>query len=138
MRGAASRHPRRARELGIDAEEMSRWRDAAEAMYLPYDETLGVHPQAEGLTSHQIWDFAATTPEQYPLLRDGLHMAALAGSWIALVACLAGMRDRDGTLSFVPRLPEEFVPARIQDLPAAPGAGRGRAGSDRHRHPARR
>ena len=41
--------------------------------------------------------------------RDGLHMAALAGSWIALVAGLAGMRDRDGTLSFAPRLPGELT-----------------------------
>ena len=40
--------------------------------------------------------------------RDGLHMAALAGSWIALVAGLAGMRDRDGALSFAPRLPAEL------------------------------
>jgi glycosyl hydrolase family 65 len=37
---------------------------------------------------------------------DGLHMAALAGSWMALVAGLAGMRNQDGTLSFAPRLPE--------------------------------
>ena len=40
--------------------------------------------------------------------QDGLHMAALAGSWIALVAGLAGMRDRDGILSFAPRLPDEL------------------------------
>src|SRR6185312_9002019 len=40
--------------------------------------------------------------------RDGLHVAALAGSWIALVAGLAGMRDRAGALSFAPRLPEEL------------------------------
>jgi alpha,alpha-trehalose phosphorylase len=190
----AERNPDRARELGIGAEEMAGWRDAADAMCLPYDEALGVHPQSEGFTSHQVWDFAATTLEQYPLLlhfpyfdlyrkqvvkqadlvlamhrrgdaftaeqkarnfayyerltvrdsslsactqaviaaetghlelaydylaeaalmdlgdlqhntRDGLHMAALAGSWIALVAGLAGMRDRNGTLSFAPRLP---------------------------------
>ena len=188
---------------------MADWRDAAEAMYIPYDDTLGVHPQSEGFTGHQVWDFAATTPEQYPLLlhfpyfdlyrkqvvkqadlvlamhrrgdaftaaqkarnfayyeritvrdsslsactqaviaaelghlrlaydylaeaalmdlddlehntRDGLHMAALAGSWIALVAGLAGMRDRDGTLSFAPRLPDGADPARVQDLPAGP------------------
>ena len=37
--------------------------------------------------------------------RDGLHMAALAGSWIALVAGLAGMRHQDRTLRFAPRLP---------------------------------
>ena len=47
---------------------MAGWRDAAEAMYIPYDEALGVHPQAEGFTAHQVWDFAATTAEQYPLL----------------------------------------------------------------------
>jgi len=201
LRGAAdvaSRHPDRARALGIDAEETARWRDTADAMYIPYDETLGVHPQAEGFTDHQVWDFGATTAEQYPLLlhfpyfdlyrkqvvkqadlvlamhrrgdaftdeqkarnfdyyerltvrdsslsactqaviaaevghlglaydylgeaalmdlddiehntRDGLHIAALAGSWIALVVGLAGMRDRDRTLSFTPRLPAELT-----------------------------
>jgi alpha,alpha-trehalose phosphorylase len=166
-------------------------------MYVPYDDTLGVHPQSEGFTDHQAWDFAATTAEQYPLMlhfpyfdlyrkqvtkqadlvlamhrrgdaftaeqkarnfayyerltvrdsslsactqaviaaevghlslaydylaeaalmdldnlehntRDGLHIASLAGSWIAIVAGLAGMRYRDGTLSFAPRLPEEL------------------------------
>ena len=38
--------------------------------------------------------------------RDGLHVASLAGTWIALVAGLAGMREIGGTLSFLPRLPE--------------------------------
>ena len=65
---AARRHPDRARELGIGEEEMAGWRDAAEALYVPYDEVLGVHPQAEAFTGHQVWDFAATTAEQYPLL----------------------------------------------------------------------
>jgi alpha,alpha-trehalose phosphorylase len=37
-------------------------------MYLPYDERLGVHPQSEGFTDHARWDFAATKPDQYPLL----------------------------------------------------------------------
>jgi alpha,alpha-trehalose phosphorylase len=37
-------------------------------MFIPYDESLGVHPQAEGFTRHQAWDFAHTSPEQYPLL----------------------------------------------------------------------
>jgi len=200
LRAAAEvvrRHPERASELGIDDEEEACWRDAAESMYIPFDSALGVHPQAEGFTSHEVWDFAATRPEQYPLLlhfpyfdlyrkqvvkqadlvlvmhrrgdaftpeekasnfsyyealtvrdsslsactqaviaaevghlglaydylaeaalmdlddlehntRDGLHMAALAGSWIAVVAGLAGMRYRDGTLSFTPRLPEKL------------------------------
>ncbi len=37
--------------------------------------------------------------------RDGLHIASLAGTWIAAVAGLGGMRDHDGALSFAPRLP---------------------------------
>jgi hypothetical protein len=36
---------------------------------------------------------------------DGLHMASLAGAWIALVAGFGGMRDHDGVLIFAPRLP---------------------------------
>src|SRR5262249_13055338 len=48
--------------------EVAAWRAAATAMAVPYDERLGVHEQAEGFTRHQGWDFAATTPEQYPLL----------------------------------------------------------------------
>ncbi|MEO6999286.1 MAG: glycosyl hydrolase family 65 protein, partial [Terracoccus sp.] len=191
---AAGRHPDRAHRLGINAEEVGAWRDAARSMVIPYDRDLGVHPQAEGFTSHEVWDFAATAEEQYPLLlhvpyfdlyrkqvvkqadlvlamhlrgeaftaaqkarnfsyyealtvrdsslsactqavlaaetghlelaydylteaalmdlhnlelntRDGLHVASLAGTWIALVAGLGGLRDRDGILAFTPRLP---------------------------------
>jgi len=41
--------------------------------------------------------------------RDGLHMASLAGSWLALVTGPGGMRRRHGTLSFAPRLPERIT-----------------------------
>ena len=37
-------------------------------MLIPYDSELGVHPQAEEFTEHAVWDFAATTEEQYPLM----------------------------------------------------------------------
>lgn len=37
--------------------------------------------------------------------RDGLHLAALAGSWTALVVGFGGMRDDGATVSFSPRLP---------------------------------
>jgi len=37
--------------------------------------------------------------------RDGLHMASLAGAWMAVVAGFGGMRDHVGQLSFAPRLP---------------------------------
>jgi alpha,alpha-trehalose phosphorylase len=36
---------------------------------------------------------------------DGLHIASLAGAWIAAVAGFGGMRDHDGELAFTPRLP---------------------------------
>ncbi|HXM54342.1 MAG TPA: glycosyl hydrolase family 65 protein [Candidatus Dormibacteraeota bacterium] len=188
-------HPERARELGVDDEEAASWRDAAAAVLIPYDRALGVHPQAEGFTRHQPWDFADTPPERYPLLlhypyfdiyrkqvvkqadlvlalhlrgdaftkdekardfvyyepltvrdsslsactqavvaaevghmdlayayfgeaalmdladlehnvRDGVHMASLAGAWIAAVAGFGGFRDHDGELAFGPRLPQ--------------------------------
>ena len=36
--------------------------------YIPYDEELGVHPQSEGFTRHDEWDFEGTASEDYPLL----------------------------------------------------------------------
>ncbi len=195
---AIEQHPRRARELGVDDEEAAVWRDAAQAMLVPYDSERAVHSQAEGFTQHQVWNFAATTPNQYPLLlhfpyydlyrkqvvkqadlvlamhlrgdafsaeqkarnfayyerltvrdsslsactqaviaaevgqlelaydyfaeaalmdledlehntRDGVHIASLAGTWIAAVAGFGGMRDHDGDLSFAPRLPDALT-----------------------------
>ncbi|ETK31954.1 glycoside hydrolase family 65 protein [Microbispora sp. ATCC PTA-5024] len=64
----ATRHLDQAEELGVSLEEVAVWRDAAAAMFVPYDERLGVHPQSEGFTRHALWDFANTKPEQYPLL----------------------------------------------------------------------
>src|SRR5205823_9590302 len=194
--------PDRAAELGVDAEEAASWRDAAEDMLIPYDEELGVHPQAEGFTAHQAWDFAGTPADHYPLLlhvpyfdlyrkqvvkqadlvlamqvctdaftdeqkarnfdyyerltvrdsslsastqavvaaevghtdlaydylaetalldlhdlqrntRDGIHLAALAGTWFALVAGFGGMRAPGGKLCFAPRLPDRLKRLRF-------------------------
>ena len=63
-----TRHADRAAELGVNLEETAAWRDAAQAILVPFDEQLGVHPQAEGFTKHQAWDFDHTAPEQYPLM----------------------------------------------------------------------
>jgi alpha,alpha-trehalose phosphorylase len=65
---AVGRHPDIGHALGVDEEEAASWRDAAGAMLIPYDESLGVHPQAEGFTKHEVWDFESTSPDQYPLL----------------------------------------------------------------------
>ena len=196
--GAAEKYPARARELGIDSEESASWRDAADAMFIPYDESLGVHPQAEGFTAHQVWDFARTPADRYPLMlhfpyldlyrkqvikqpdlvlamhlcgsaftaeqkarnfdyyesltvrdsslsactqaviaaevgqvdlafdylgeaalmdlrdlehntRDGVHIASLAGTWIALIDGFAGLRRQDGIVTFAPRLPDAIT-----------------------------
>ncbi|MFH8345812.1 glycoside hydrolase family 65 protein [Streptomyces sp. NPDC018045] len=64
----AERHPRAAEALGVDDEESASWRDAAEAVAVPYNRALRVHEQSAGFTTHQTWNFAATRPEQYPLM----------------------------------------------------------------------
>jgi alpha,alpha-trehalose phosphorylase len=200
LAGAAdivSRFPDVASALGVDDEEAAGWRDAAAAMYVPFDPELGVHPAHESFTRYQDWDFVHTSNKEYPLLlhvpyfqlyhtqvvkqadvvlamhwrgdaftpeekarnfayyeartvrdsslsaatqavlaaevghmelahaylaetaladlrdlfgntRDGVHIGALAGSWLALVAGLGGMRDHDGLLCFAPRLPSRI------------------------------
>jgi alpha,alpha-trehalose phosphorylase len=65
---AVSRHPEIAAKLGADVEEAASWRDAADDMVIPFDSDLGVHPQSEGFTRHQVWDLERTPPENYPLL----------------------------------------------------------------------
>jgi alpha,alpha-trehalose phosphorylase len=64
----AEHHREQADALGVDNEELAAWRDAADAMTIPYDEALGVHPQAEGFTGHQTWDFGSMEHTDYPLL----------------------------------------------------------------------
>ncbi|MGW5328464.1 glycoside hydrolase family 65 protein [Streptomyces sp. NPDC004014] len=199
------RHGREAQRLGVDEEESAAWRDAAQAIHIPFNDELGVHEQHAGFTRYQRWDFAGTRPEQYPLLlnfpyfdlyrkqvvkqadlvlamytcgaffddeqvarnfayyepltvrdsslsacvqavvaaqaghlrlaydytaeaalmdladlehntRDGLHIASLAGTWMALVAGFGGMRQDGEGLRFAPRLPERLrrVAFRLQ------------------------
>jgi len=64
----AACHPERAAELGVGDDEIGAWRRAAEAMFLPYDEELGITPQSEGFTRLREWDFAGTPADHYPLL----------------------------------------------------------------------
>ena len=65
---ACARHPQRAAALGVDDEESAAWRDAADAVHIPYNDELGVHEQHAGFTRHQPWDFAGTSADQYPLM----------------------------------------------------------------------
>jgi alpha,alpha-trehalose phosphorylase len=189
----AVRNPRRAAALGVEEEEIASWRDAAQAVVIPYDRDLRVTAQCDSFTRYRPWPFDRTRPDQYPLLlnfpyyllytsqvvkqadlilaeyvcgdqfddeqkardfeyyeritvrdsslsasiqgivaaevghlelaydyfretslidlhdlatntRDGVHLAALAGSWLVAVAGFGGMRDHGDTLAFAPQL----------------------------------
>ncbi len=199
----AVRLPAQAEKLDVTTEEAAAWRDAATAMYIPFDERLGVHPQHAGFTDYARWDFKDTPEDHYPLLlhypyfqlyrkqvvkqadlvlamymrpdaftaeekarnfayyepltvrdsslsactqsvvaaevgqldlahdylaeaalmdlrdvehntSDGVHMASLAGAWMALVAGFGGMRAGSGTLAFSPRLPGGIAGLRFR------------------------
>jgi alpha,alpha-trehalose phosphorylase len=200
---AAARLPAEAEALGVTTEEAASWRDAANAMHIPFDERLGVHPQHEGFTDYARWDFANTPEDHYPLLlhypyfqlyrkqvvkqadlvlamylrseaftpeqkaanfayyepltvrdsslsaciqavvaaevgqldlahdylaeaalmdlrdvehntADGVHLASLAGAWMAVVAGFGGMRAGVGQLMFSPRLPAGISQLRFR------------------------
>ncbi|OKP83131.1 beta-phosphoglucomutase [Paenibacillus sp. P32E] len=46
--------------------------------------------------------------------KDGLHMAAMAGSWMSIVNGFGGMRQYDGVLCFHPALPEQWQSYRFK------------------------
>ncbi|KAA8965302.1 glycoside hydrolase family 65 protein [Mycobacterium sp.] len=47
-------------------------------------------------------------------VRDGLHLASLAGAWTALVAGFGGLRDDEGVLSLDPHLPDGITRLRFR------------------------
>ncbi len=55
-------------KTGLELSELDEWRQAVESMYLPVHEKSGVHPQDDSFFEKEAWDFAATPPENYPLL----------------------------------------------------------------------
>ncbi len=65
---AAVRLPLPAKALGVTTEEIASWRDAAAAMYIPFDKRAGIHPQHDGFTDYARWDFKNTPEDHYPLL----------------------------------------------------------------------
>jgi alpha,alpha-trehalose phosphorylase len=56
------------RRSGVADGEAEQWHRACDAMFLPYDEELGIHPQDASFLDREPWDFAATPPQKYPLL----------------------------------------------------------------------
>jgi len=57
-----------AHETGLEAAEIAEWQAAADRMYVPYDESEGIHLQDDEFLSKKPWDFVNTPPEKYPLL----------------------------------------------------------------------
>jgi alpha,alpha-trehalose phosphorylase len=65
---APDAHAALERKTGVEDSEIASWHRAADAMYLPFDETLGIHPQDASFIDRERWDFANTPAEKYPLL----------------------------------------------------------------------
>jgi alpha,alpha-trehalose phosphorylase len=66
------------------------------------------------------FDYAAAAlldPEDFEHnTRDGLHLASLAGAWIAFVFGLGGMRGSGDILEFTPRLPDGLTRLKFSIL----------------------
>ncbi len=54
--------------LALDPAEPEAWERAAEAMHIPYSETLGIHPQDAVFLERELWDLENTPEGQRPLL----------------------------------------------------------------------
>ena len=65
---APDAYARLVRRTGLTDDEPIAWHRACDAMYLPYDEELGIHPQDANFLEKERWDFEATPPDKYPLL----------------------------------------------------------------------
>lgn len=55
-------------KTGLEYSEVEEWRRAADNMYIPYDKTLGIHPQDDSFLDKKEWDINGTPPENFPLL----------------------------------------------------------------------
>jgi alpha,alpha-trehalose phosphorylase len=61
-------HAELTQKLDLHASEIADWLRAADAMYLPRDERLGIIAQDDTFLDKPVWDFAATPANHYPLL----------------------------------------------------------------------
>ena len=72
VRLLSSWHPeafeRLCRTTSLDLDELDAWDAAADAMFLPFDEELGINPQDSEFLDLEPWDWETTPPENYPLL----------------------------------------------------------------------
>jgi alpha,alpha-trehalose phosphorylase len=57
-----------AAKIDLSPREIQTFSRAEKAMYLPYDEELGINPQDDSFLSKKKWDLAGTPKEDFPLL----------------------------------------------------------------------
>jgi len=56
------------RRVGLLDHEPAEWSKAAEALHVPYDSRLGIHPQDAQFLEKEVWDLEITPASQRPLL----------------------------------------------------------------------
>lgn len=56
------------KKIKIQNQEFTAYKNAGEAMFLPYDEEKNLHPQDDSFFNKKVWDFENTPKEKYPLL----------------------------------------------------------------------
>lgn len=57
-------------KLQVTEEELREFEEAADRMYLPYDEVLDINPQDDSFLQKKRWDLEATPEESFPLLMN--------------------------------------------------------------------
>jgi alpha,alpha-trehalose phosphorylase len=55
-------------KTALEPSEVEAWTHAAQHMYVPYDEQLGIIPQDDSFLDREPWDFQHTPHDHYPLL----------------------------------------------------------------------
>ncbi len=55
-------------KLALTDKEILDISKAAESIYIPYDEELGINPQDDSFLQKPVWDLASTPKEEFPLL----------------------------------------------------------------------
>ncbi len=56
------------RATHFELQELDDWDAAADAMFIPFDEDLGINPQDSEFLELEPWDWETTPPEHFPLL----------------------------------------------------------------------
>ncbi|WP_183100816.1 glycoside hydrolase family 65 protein, partial [Nocardioides pelophilus] len=56
------------RRTGLEPDEPVEWAECADGMYIPFDDFLGIHPQAAHFLEREMWDLQNTPLEKRPLL----------------------------------------------------------------------